>query len=412
MLARRTPLSALVVTLVLAALATAGASAATARTRAPAPVTPVPQGFVGMNADGPLFDSHVDFAHQMDTMVSAGVESIRVTFNWSTAQPYPSFKALSAAGADPSDYDNVGGVPTSFDAIDQVVEDAASRGIQVMPVVIYAPGWDAAPHPPYEFARPARSAPYVNFLQALVRRYGPNGTIWRANPGIPKLTIRMWQIWNEPVIPSFWPDRPFEKTYVALLHAAHAGIKSVDPGAEVVLAGLPNYSWYYLASLYRTPGFRGSFEVVAVHPYTAKPTGVITILGLVRNVMNRYGDSRKPILATEVGWPSSSGKALQSFGTTEAVQASDTAALLPLLGAHRRQLNLLGFDYFDWIGGERKGFSAFDYSGLFRINTDTGKIVAKPAFAAFRKGALALEGCLVKGATANRCARAVRARTG
>lgn len=95
------------------------------------------------------------------------------------------------------------------------------------------------PSPPYEFARPARSVPYVNFLQALVHRYGPNGSIRRANPDIPKQAIRMWQIWKEPIIPSFWPDRPFEKSYVALLRAAHVSLKSTDPGAQTVLAACP-----------------------------------------------------------------------------------------------------------------------------------------------------------------------------
>ena len=47
-----------------------------------------------------------------------------------------------------------------------------------------------------------------------------------------------------------------------------------------MLAGLPNYSWLELGRIYRVPGARNLFDVVAVHPYTKTPQGVLTILGV------------------------------------------------------------------------------------------------------------------------------------
>ena len=82
----------------------------------------------------------------------------------------------------------------------------------------------------------------------------------------------MWQIWNEPNT-STWPIQPFAKTYVALVRAARTAISRVDPGAKVVLAGMPNYSWHDLETIYRVRGARRLFDVVAIHPYTAQPAG-------------------------------------------------------------------------------------------------------------------------------------------
>ena len=54
----------------------------------------------------------------------------------------------------------------------------------------------------------------------------------------------------------FWPSRPFQYSYVSLLRAAHTAIKHADPGAKVVLGGMPNYSWLSLKSIYRIRGAR------------------------------------------------------------------------------------------------------------------------------------------------------------
>ena len=85
----------------------------------------VPQGFVGMMADGPLFDPGVNLPRQLDRMVASGVESLRVSFSWAAAQPYQSWADVPAGQT--SAYQNVNGVPTSFAATDQIVGLAARR---------------------------------------------------------------------------------------------------------------------------------------------------------------------------------------------------------------------------------------------------------------------------------------------
>jgi hypothetical protein len=366
----------------------------------------VPPGFVGMNLDGPLYPSTapgVDLDAQMSKMVAAGVGSVRLVVDWSYAQPYADMSAVPPDQA--SEFTDINGIPTRFDGLDRIVALAAAHGLTVLPTVLYAPGWDSAPHPFYAFAIPQRPAPYANFVSLLVDRYGPGGTFWQTHS--PALPIRMWQIWNEPNINVFWWKQPFQRTYLPLLKAAHDAIKQADPGAKVVLAGLPNYSWKQLARIYKYPGSRRTFDVVAVHPYTAAPQGVLTILGYVRQVMNAAGDRRKPIIADEISWPSSLGKTTHSLGfdfaTTEAGQARNIATLLPMLGRQRPSLRLAGFYYYTWAGTDDPGGIAFDFSGLLHFGH--GLFTPKPAFNAFRRAALTLEHCRRKGATASVCAQ-------
>ncbi len=362
----------------------------------------VPQGFVGVVMSGPMFWSGTNLAAQMNKMVASGVETVRVVFSWADAQPYPSWSDVPPHKA--SQFESPG-VPTGFAATDKIVRLAAAHGLHVLPVVVYTPSWDAANLQTSGLAQPRRNGAYADYLTLLVKRYGPNGTFWSSHRGLPRVPIRQWQIWNEPNSGYYWTSQPFAETYVALLKAAHTAIRRVDPGAQIVLAGLSNYSWTYLDQIYQVPGARSAFEVAAIHPYTAQPQGIITILSRARAVMNRHGDRRKPLLSTELGWPDSLGQTSPSpdFATTPSGQASKFAALFPLLLKNRRSLGLAGFDYYTWADNETRGGYYFDFAGLFRVRG--GVFHAKPVYNVFKRVALASEACKVKGATAFVCAK-------
>ncbi len=393
--------------LALAVGAVFGSLAVPAFAAAPAPA-PVPNGFVGVVVDGPMYPdtaAGVNLQQQFALMEKAGVESVRVVFNWAYAQPYAGWSEVPAADLD--DYTDVDGIPTDFSQIDEIVGLAARYGLTVLPTVIYAPAWDVigARATPFSFGRPAQDAPYARFLTALVDRYGPSGSFW--NGYAQRVPIRQWQIWNEPNIGAYWPTQPFARTYVTLLKTAAAAIRHADRGAKVVLAGIPDYSWKALETIYRIQGARAAFDVVAVHPYTAKPAGVITILRYVRAVMDRNGDARKPMIADEISWPSSIGEPVDNIGfdigTTEKGQAAKIAAVVPMLADDRRSLNLAGFYYYTWASQPGASGLLFDYAGLLSF-TD-GVFTEKPAFSAFEQAALAIEHCRRKGQLAPECVR-------
>ena len=192
------------------------------------PAGPVPQGFVGVDVDGPMFgpDTPINFPNQLKTMVSNGVQSVRVAFSWAAAQPYKT--DADVPDGQTSNFTDAGGVPTSFQFTDMVVGDAARERVTVLPTVLYAPQWDAVNNSS-GVAYPRQYAPYAAYLTALIGRYGPKGSFWRENPGIPKMPIRSWQIWNEPNLAYYW-RQPFASSYVSMLKAAHAAVKKADPG--------------------------------------------------------------------------------------------------------------------------------------------------------------------------------------
>jgi hypothetical protein len=194
---------------------------------------------------------------------------------------------------------------------------------------------------------------------------------------------------------------------VSLLRPAHAAIKRADPGAKVVLSALTNLAWIAIGQLSRA-GANRLFDIASVNGFTKFPQNVIVYLRLVRRAMNRSGLRKKGLLATEVSWPSAKGQSTQQvfdWDVTQSGQAHNISQLLPLLRSARKSLNLAGFDYYTWMGDETPPHPfAFDFAGL--VKDVGGQVFTKPALAAFRTAALALENCAKKSGLATNCATA------
>jgi hypothetical protein len=342
----------------------------------------VPRGWLGVMADGPVVDLPASFDGEWDQMAGSGVETVRLTFLWRTAQP--------AAGG-----------PIDFAASDALVISAARRRLEVLPNVWATPDWAA--ETPGDAASPPRDrAAYGRFLAALIARYGPRGSLWSERPDVPRVPIRAWQIWNEPSMTRYWSRQPFAKSYVSLLRAAYPAVKAADPRADVVLAGLPNESWEALRSIYAA-GARGHFDAVALHPYTGKPSNVVRLIELARREMARYHDRRTPVWVTELSWPAALGKVPESHGfeTTDSGQARKLAQGLTRLVAARKRLRIGKLIWYTWISVEG-GVNSFAWSGLRRVRGP--ELVSSPALAAFRLAARRLEGCAKPAGDASRCA--------
>ena len=111
-----------VLTIGLAALLTGVASATTAKRSA----ARVPQGFFGTVLGDPLYPGLISdssssvFQNQMNLMVSSGVESVRLTFDWAAAQPYRSWSKVPADQQGNFSDDGVDNVPTNFTVLDSM----------------------------------------------------------------------------------------------------------------------------------------------------------------------------------------------------------------------------------------------------------------------------------------------------
>lgn len=337
----------------------------------------VPKTFFGTVVDGPMLDPGAPIESELKVMKQTGLGYVRLPIHWTVVQPYASWDAVPAERR--ADFTDLEGVPSDVRALDRWVRGAAKLGLRVLPSVVRAPSW-AALDPADEAAPPKAPVDYARFMTGLVKRYGPTGTLWSG--GGPKLPIREWQVWNEPNITLFWNGGEWPRDYVALLRATTPAVKAVDPGAKIVAAGLPNQSWDALEKIYLAGG-KGLFDIAAVHPYTRRVNDVLQVVSLSRGMMNQHKD-RSPIVVTEMGWTSGAGRDTNkpTWETSEAGQASKLTAVVKALTRRRAALRVQGVFWYTWLSSER-GSDSFNYAGLRR--QDGGKVVSKPALAAFAR---------------------------
>jgi polysaccharide biosynthesis protein PslG len=345
----------------------------------------VPDGFMGIVADGPLLYPDVDYGHELDVMKASGVQGIRTTFHWSSAQPYRSFDDAPLDAR--LHFKDENGVPTDYTATDALVRAAAERGLRLLPVVLYAPYW-ASSDPGSVGAPPSDPWTYARYLGALARRYGPEGSFWTENPTVPRAPIRRWQVWNEANIKFYWPE-PFAPGYVDMLRASRFELLAADTSAKIVLGGLTNKCWKGLGQIYAAGG-KPYFDVVAIHPYTKKVSGLVRIMKYVRDRMKQYDDAGKPMVVTEMSWPSAKGhiKKLDFNEVTEKEQAQRVTGAFELMARNRRKFRIQAAYWYTWMTTDRGGYY-FDYAGLKKLTSKGPR--SKPAFKAFRSVAQKLQ---------------------
>ena len=329
-------------------------------------VARVPRDFFGVMANGPLDQPAFPLDAESAVMRRDGVGTERMEIAWDLVEPQK------------GRYD--------FSLPDRKVLAAARAGIDVLALIVRSPGWAAA-QPGNPFSPPRDSADYAAFAKVLVARYGPRGELWRAHPEVRPRPVRAWEVWNEPNLAVYWTRQPFMRGYARLLNSTYAAVKRADPGATVVMAGMANFSWRDLSRLFRTGGRKLRFDIAAVHPFSGRPSNVVKIVKLNRDVLDRNGARAKPIWLTELTWSSAKGKKqplTQNWETTEAGQAQRLQEAYRLFIRARHALRLERIYWYTWVTVDRNSSNSFDYSGL-RTERPDGSIVDKPAARAFRE---------------------------
>lgn len=254
-------------------------------------------------------------AEQFQRLSRGGVESIRIPIGW------PAVQSVQNGSFDWSGFDSQ-------------VEAAANAGIKVVPFLTGAPEW-AVPEkrvpgaggltaPAHLPVSGAGRTGWVSFLTAAVARYGSTGSFWSEHPGVPKIPIREWQIWNEPNF-KYFIAKPNPAEYGKLVKISSTALKAADPGAKLILAGLfarpkgsrdpktgkhKSLNWYasdFVGQMYKTtPGIKARFNGAALHPYTIHASELPGVIEEFRKVLAVNKDGGKGLYITELGW--SSGK--------------------------------------------------------------------------------------------------------
>ncbi len=271
-------------------------------------------------------------------MAVSKVSSVRLVFSWSTIE------------SDRGSYDWKGS--------DDAIGSLAAHGIEAVPFVYGSPSFvtPVPTTPPIDTG--ADREAWVAFLKAAVERYGPGGEYWadgykqQFGADAPSVPVTAWQIWNEPNLPHYFTSDSPVSDYAELLKLAHDAITEEDPSAEIVLAGMPGYgkpdtAWKFLDELYRQPGFQGSFDAVALHPYARTVDQLRLEIEKLRSAMADHGDESVPLWLTELGW--GSGKP-NRFGLNKGLkgQAQLLDGAFQLVEDHRGEWHVQRLFWFDW----------------------------------------------------------------
>ncbi len=211
-----------------------------------------------------------------------------------------------------------------YTELDAIVEALHSRNLNILMTISTAPDWTRSAQ--IENGPPDDLSQFTQFARALAEHYAGR--------------VQAYEIWNEPNLRREWNSSLYPvsaEAYAALLRNTYAVIKTVDPRAIVVSAGLAPTGFndginaiddrVYLNDLY-AQGLAQFSDAIGAHPYgyanppdatcCAAPEGVISHYGHpsfyfldtlndYRMIMLNYGDQNTLIWVTRFGWGTSMG---------------------------------------------------------------------------------------------------------
>ncbi len=301
---------------------------------------------------------------------------------------------------------------SGFYNYDRSIERMHRAGINVLGLLAYNPAWFKSKNPTVD----EWIDDWGDYVYNVVARYGRD-----------RGQIKYWEIWNEPNLRKSGYESGLYtiKDYVRVLDVARAAAKAADPDAVIVLGGitsiwsdLPTPEDYdiptYLRLLYEAGGW-GSFDVLAIHPYSPGPPEAASWrrdqtmdfegeLRQVDAILQEFGS--KPVWITEVGWSTYRG----FYGVSEDDQANFMVRMYLLAMAHPSVERIFWYN----LRNDTDPRATYDrpiynqqevefHFGLLRrtypLNPNSGDL-RKPIFAAYRTMTSILEGMRFEGVLA------------
>jgi hypothetical protein len=205
-----------------------------------------------------------------------------------------------------------------WELADNIVRRVGKRGnLKLLVRIDRQPFWSQAPGTPeLDNAPPANLADFGDFCHTLALRY--------------KGQVGAYQVWNEPNLAREWGNQPPNPAqYVELLKVCYIGIKSADPEALVISAGMATTGTssaeampddQFIEQMYQAGG-APYFDILGVHapgykaPPEVSPAEVAAKPELggqrffafrhvedIRAIMEKHGDTAKQVALLEFGW--------------------------------------------------------------------------------------------------------------
>jgi hypothetical protein len=251
-----------------------------------------------------------------------GVFTSQVRGEWSAAKVLSSLNALYKAGGRVGRADSEWAVTEpkapvagrhrfnwSYD--DLVVSEMASAGLRWEPTLAFAPRWAEGNHSnvlhlssgkTIAYLPPAHNGDFAYYASAFMKRYGPHGSYWKANPTIAYVPVTTVEVWNEPDNIHDWGTDINLGNYARMYEFVRAVVHKVDSHARVITGGL---AWTESSLPRLLKAFKGKpVDAIAIHPYGATPDQTIKIARDALADLSRYGRGSTPVSANEYGWTS------------------------------------------------------------------------------------------------------------
>ena len=198
---------------------------------------------------------------------------------------------------------------------DRMVKAVRRSKLNLILRIDHQPFWTQAPgSEPLENAPPVDLQDFGDFCHALAEHYAGK--------------VPAYQVWNEPNLAREWGGQPPDPAqYVELLKVCYIGIKTADPAALVISAGMsPTGSGppeampddQFVEKMYQA-GAAPYFDLLGVHaagfkepPEISPDEAAARYNGNrffcfrhaedIRKIMERYGDGDKQVAILEFGW--------------------------------------------------------------------------------------------------------------
>lgn len=309
----------------------------------------------------------------------AGVDWVKQQFSWAEIEQ-----------DGPGDFwdDQYG--KSSWAKFDRIVDLAQEYGLQVIARVDRPPAWARVADNPE--APPADPHTYAAFIKAFVEHY--------------KGRIHYLQVWNEPNLDTEWVYGAAVDPhgYVTLLRLAYQAAKEVDPNIQILSAPLAMKDidepdrhsvsdLTFLEEMYRA-GAAPYFDIMSANAYginsppdepPAASQYNFRRVELLRQAMERNGDTNKAIWFNEYGWNVAPAGIVAPWGrVSDEQQAQWTVEGIAYAQEHWPWAGVLAIWYFRQ-GGEYPPGSAAYYFRM--VNVD---FTPMPVYRSVQRAATAL----------------------